>query len=279
MNREQLEVFREIEERHWWFVTRRTTLRGLVSKAVEPGSKILDLGCGTGGNIAQFDDRYVRVGVDGSADAVEFARRLHPNVEFIVGDPFEVAQRHIAESDAILLTDVIEHVEDDFEFLSRTVREMKEGAQLIVTVPADMGLWSPHDEAVLHFRRYDMPRFERVWQSLPVKVRLKSAWNARLYPVVWAARQVARRLGTSLGRGRTDFSLPPGPLNLFLERIFTGESRALIDAVDRDFQPFRIGVSLIALLERVAGEAQIQKKPDDLAPDPFDPRSTANVVR
>lgn len=54
-----------------------------------------------------------------------------------------------------LLTDVLEHVENDDDFLSRVVAQADIDSAFIITVPALMSLWSGHDVYLKHFRRYN----------------------------------------------------------------------------------------------------------------------------
>ncbi len=57
--------------------------------------------------------------------------------------------------DAIIYIDVIEHIENDAAELQRAKKHLKKGGHLIILVPAHQWLYSPFDEAIGHFRRYD----------------------------------------------------------------------------------------------------------------------------
>ncbi|MBL8148291.1 MAG: methyltransferase domain-containing protein, partial [Blastocatellia bacterium] len=54
----------------------------------------------------------------------------------------------------ITALDVLEHVDDDLAAMSELYRVCKPGGMLLVTVPAYGFLWSEHDEALHHRRRY-----------------------------------------------------------------------------------------------------------------------------
>ena len=66
---------------------RRRILCRLVAEVLPPSPQavIVDVGCGTGGNIAALADRYPCVGIDTSAEAIELARQRFPKVRFIAG--------------------------------------------------------------------------------------------------------------------------------------------------------------------------------------------------
>jgi SAM-dependent methyltransferase len=257
MGPEQFELHAELEERHWWFTARRGILGEVVRRIVPPeqGRTVVDVGCGTGANIASLAGQYDAVGIDPTPDAIAYARRRYPDVRFLCGsapgDLGEVAHR----ADLFLLTDVIEHVPDDRKLLGDVVAAAKPGAHLLVTVPADMSLWSEHDVAFGHYRRYDARLLEQAWAGLPVTVRMLTHFNARLFPAVKAVRTVGRWRGTASGRSGTDLSSPPRPVNRVLERVFAGEARRIVRCLDRE-RPcgYRFGVSLMAVLRREAGD-------------------------
>ena len=253
MTPEQFELFARIEQEHWWFVARRRIMRELVAR-VAPGAGdeyAVDIGCGTGGNIAALADRFRCVGIDESAQAIEHARARFPRVEFVRSvDPAVIAP-HLARAALVTCMDVIEHVERDAEFVAQIIEATRPGTMLLFTVPAGMELWSEHDVTNGHHRRYTVDGFSALWARLPVRARLLSAFNARLYPLVRVTRMIANVRGRAYGDAGTDFAMPAPPLNRLLERIFAGERSALLAALDTPRRPYRRGVSVIALLERL----------------------------
>ena len=83
----------------------------------------------------------------------------HPRVAFAAEEPD-------AEFDALLLLDVIEHVEDDREFLSGLVADrLRRGGIALVSVPAWPRLFSAHDVALSHHRRYSPAQARAVIQQ------------------------------------------------------------------------------------------------------------------
>ncbi|HET9983323.1 MAG TPA: class I SAM-dependent methyltransferase [Longimicrobiales bacterium] len=276
MDTELFELHADIEEIHWWFVGRRRVIRRLLERVVPPGrgKLVVDVGCGTGANIAGIADGYRALGVDPSADAIREARRRFRGVEFRQGFAPECLGEWAGRVDALLLMDVLEHVPDDFELFSGLVASLRPGAQMLVTVPADMRLWSPHDETFQHYRRYDRERLALVFDGLPVRVRLLSHFNARLYPVVRAMRAYSQWRRRPAGEEGTDLWVPRPAANRALTRVFAGEAAALLRRLDRgDRQAYPFGVSLIAVLERLDGACDVRTRPRTVAEDPHDPRA------
>jgi SAM-dependent methyltransferase len=257
---ELVRLHRDLENRHWWFVARRRIMRAVVDRAL-PGSRAgiaIDVGCGTGANIAALADRFECVGIDSNREAVKIAATSHARVRFLCGRAPEDLGEDAARASLWLLMDVLEHVVEDRALLARVVESARPGAQVLITVPTDPSLWSEHDESFGHVRRYTSETLAALWSDLPVSVRLLSHFNSRLAPAARAMRAVAARRGRATGRAGTDFFLPPAPVNAALERIFAGESRRLVAAIDANGagasgrpRPYRYGLSAIAVLRRV----------------------------
>jgi 2-polyprenyl-3-methyl-5-hydroxy-6-metoxy-1,4-benzoquinol methylase len=96
---------------------------------------VCEVGCGAAGVLAGLAGRMPGVkfvGYDISPQAVELARRLHPDVEVRLGDPNESGSERF---DLVLLVDVFEHVEDYLGFLRRVATL---GKRLLCHVPLDM---------------------------------------------------------------------------------------------------------------------------------------------
>lgn len=252
MQSEQFQLHAQIEAEHWWFVGRRRVLRHLVELLLpSPGATIVDVGCGTGANIAALADRYRATGIDTSAEAIELARSQYPDVEFLRGRAPDDFRDLFAAADLVLLMDVLEHVSDDVGLLASLIDSLRPGAQILITVPADPSLWSPHDLSFGHYRRYDAARLSRLWAELPVAPRLLSCFNARLYPIVKLVRTISRLRGLPAGDAGTDFHRLPKAIDRALARILAGEARPLGKLLTgRSQRGYRRGVSLLAVLAR-----------------------------
>lgn len=253
MREEQFQLHEELEERHWWFLARRRILHTLVHAFTPPSlsTLIVDVGCGTGGNVGILADEYATLGIDPSSQAIASARKRFPKTEFICG----IAPRDLgcraSEAALFLLTDVLEHVKDDREFLSSLLTFLRPGTGILLTVPADMSLWSPHDVSFGHFRRYSRATLSQVLAGLPVTIRLLSYYNTRLYPIIRGVRMLSRWRAHASGVAGTDFRSLPSPMNWLLENIFAGERVRLKGQLEGHSLPYTHGASLIALLVSV----------------------------
>jgi SAM-dependent methyltransferase len=274
MQSEQFQLHAEIEHRHWWFVARRQILTSLVESVLPPSpdTTIVDVGCGTGANLAGLADRYHCVGIDASSQAIRLAKRRFPQVRFVHGLAPRDLGSDMQRARLILLTDVLEHVADDFALFSELLAAAQPGTYFLLTVPADLSLWSEHDQSFGHYRRYDMQRFEQIWQGLSVTPLFASHYNSRLYSAVKLVRRWNRYRGRAAGEAGTDFVLPNRVVNAILTRCFAGERHRLVRLANgQRIAPFRSGVSLIALLQRADGPVAPRQKPLDVPLDRYNP--------
>jgi trans-aconitate methyltransferase len=274
MKTAQYQLHASVEDSQWWFTGRRRIMQDLVHQVLPPcrAELVVDVGCGTGANLAALAGDYTCVGIDRSPEAIELARRRFPAVRFHCGDAISDLRGEVEKARLILLMDVLEHVPDDFAFLSGLMAASAPGADFLVTVPANPGFWSAHDESNGHYRRYDLDRFRRLWAGLPVRTRLLSHYNSRLYPIATAVRSWSRLRGRATGRAGTDVSVPVRPVNAVLHRLFAGESRQLVELMAAgQRRAYQTGLSLVALLHRDLGDIAVRWRPPDVNPDLYNP--------
>lgn len=271
MRDEQFHLHSKIEDSHWWFVARRRIIFNLVNSLLpsDKGGVIADVGCGTGANIGAFSKTHQCLGVDISETAIKLAEQRFPDVTFKVGSVQDPSiSNSISQADCVLLLDVLEHIQDDFAFLSELLGAMKPGGYLVMTVPADLALWSPHDVYLDHFRRYDPERLQQVWSGLPVDVRLLSHFNARLYPFIKSVRSLSKLRGNTVGHSGTDLFQLPGWVSYFPREIMFSESNRLVEALNgKESRKFKAGVSLVAVLQRKEGAITVRHRPSSVPID------------
>jgi SAM-dependent methyltransferase len=138
-------LMRELEEKHWWFVARRNILQSTLSTLQLPkSSNILEVGCGTGGNIAFLRKFGELICVESDNSAAELARErnLVPILSGALPNEMPVFNRQF---DLIVLFHVIEHIDDDGDCLGVLCKLIKPGGRFVLTVPDFSFLWSQHD--------------------------------------------------------------------------------------------------------------------------------------
>lgn len=216
MERQTYERIREIEKDHWWFVARREILDdALKSLKLPKPARILEVGCGTGGNLgllARFGD--VRA-LEPDAESRQFASETSGISIDDGGLPNDLP--YAKESfDLVCAFDVVEHVDDDAAAVKALASLVSPGGALVCTVPAFQWMWSRHDEMHHHKRRYLKPEFQALFEGHGLTVERSAYFNALLFPVAAIVRHARKVFGVE----GDDDRLPPPWLNKTLTNIF-----------------------------------------------------------
>ena len=241
MERKVYDQMAQLDSRHWWFTARRRILDGIIERIVRPprDARILELGAGTGHNLAMLS----RFGTVEASELDPIARELaserlgRPVVEAALPD---LSMFTPASYDLIALLDVLEHVPDDKASLEAIRELLKPGGALLVTVPINPWMWTAHDVAHHHHRRYRKREIRALAERAGYEIDLLSPFNSLLFPPIAAVRLV----GKITGKDDSDDAMPSAPVNKVLDSIF-GLERSLIGRV-----PMPFGVSLVAVLRR-----------------------------
>lgn len=233
----------EVDEHHWWYRGRRRIIRSELDRLPLPAdARVLDAGCGSGRTLEELIDYGEVHGVELNPQAAELARARG------VGDVqigrLEDLPFQDASFDLITCLDVIEHTPDDHATLTELLRVCRPGGWMLVTVPAYPALWSLHDEANHHFRRYSRASLRRAALEAGWTVARLSGFNSLLLAPAAAVRLTQRRIGTHNGY-TNDLALGPSWLNEVLEQPLALEAGWL-----RRGRTIPFGLSLMAVLRR-----------------------------
>lgn len=228
----------ELDEVHWWYRARREILASLIARRIKlpPDARLLEIGCGTGHNLKML----ARFGDVQGVEIDETARRLAEQRlgRQISSSPLpELAGIPDHGFDLIAALDVIEHVEEDVSSLATIARKLRPGGRVLLTVPAHPWMWSAHDVANHHKRRYTAKAFRSAIERAGLRAEMLSPFNSLLFPLAAAAR-IAGRIA---GKDSSDDALPPAPVNKLLELVFGLERHAL------GRLPFPPGLSYVAI--------------------------------
>lgn len=214
MKAEEVRQLAHTEEHFWWHRGRQRIIKRMLDRYVPRGSSILDVGCGPGGTTRAYGRNGDVLGVDASEESIRFARERGVSVAQM--DATRLAVRP-GSFDAVVALDVIEHV-DDAKALRSMFQALRPGGMLIVTVPAYDFLWSSHDDAVGHLRRYTRGNLRRVATEAGFEIELASYAMSSILPAAMAVR-LAERVRPPRGTPEAKFVRLPRVVNGALERI------------------------------------------------------------
>lgn len=243
MSPDAYEEMARLQNRHWWFLARRQIMRSeLAALRLPPGARILEVGSGTGSNLALLSEFGQVVGLEMSAEAIAFARaqglEVPGKVQLHLGRCPEDLAAFREPFDLICLFDVLEHIDDDRAALAALAKLLKPGGSLIISVPAYDWLWGPHDESLHHKRRYRRGDLVRLCGETGLQVARSTYFNSFLFPLAVAGRVWDRWRG---GKHVSGTELPAAPLNTGLKAVFAFE-RHLLKRMS-----FPFGLSILAV--------------------------------
>jgi SAM-dependent methyltransferase len=252
-------IMNEVEQSHWWFVGRRKIIesflkrirRDMTSEAAVPGPppangrpiaslKMLDVGCGTGANLAMLAEFGAAEGVDVSSDALEFCRAR--GLENVKQGEAERLPYEDNAFDLVTGLDVVEHLDDDLAGLREMHRVLRREGRALLFVPAFMFLWGVQDDISNHRRRYTLDGLKKVVTEAGFEVERATYVNITFFAPILLGRLLMRATGF---RPASENNITIGFLNGVLGKILGAESLAL-----RHFG-FPFGVSIICVARKV----------------------------
>lgn len=183
------------QNRHPWELSRTECILKEIKK-LPYAAKVLDIGCGDG----YFDRRLI-----------EHDKRVEElyGVDVFLEEPYSDGkgvwlnklEDLPAEKkfDIILMMDVLEHIENDKEYMDNIKNYLSDKGVIVFTVPAFMKLYSLHDRELKHFRRYNVKMLEDVLKETGLKIVSRSyfylsliilrllTWNKTQNLSMWSA--------------------------------------------------------------------------------------------
>ena len=205
----------EEELRHWWIRTRLLYLKACLTGLPAP-LDVLEVGCGTGQNLFYIREqpelnravrRLTGVEPEWPADAPRGSwmgpdDAIHRSLREVTG-----------EQDVLIAMDVLEHIEDDLDALTKWIDLLRPGGHVFLTVPALPSLWSYHDELLGHKRRYTLPSLAELAAAAGLE-RLKANYAfAHVVPAAYLVRKLGSR---KRDHAATDLAPTPRLVNAVL---------------------------------------------------------------
>jgi SAM-dependent methyltransferase len=216
MDLKEIEILGEGVAEHWYYNSKaRAMMRLLKGK---PSHRVLDVGSGSGFfarhllSKSNLEEAWcIDPGYESESDGLENGKPIH----------FRRAIE-VADSDVVLLMDVLEHVDDDEGLLREYVKKVPSGARFLITVPAFGALWSGHDDFLGHRRRYTVKHLEGVVERSGLRVETGCYYFGLVLPLA-AVTRLAQKVS---GRGRapkSQMTRHSAPINTFLSWLCRAE--------------------------------------------------------
>jgi SAM-dependent methyltransferase len=225
-----------MDERHFWMKWRtRAFLQqcSALSISTQAPSSVLEIGCGLG-VLRQMLEAATKWNVDAmDLNAGALFHSAPGRGRTALYNIHDRAPELAAKYDAIVLFDVIEHIDDPVSFMRSALYHLKGGGYVFINVPALQSLYSKFDVAVGHCRRYDKATLEAELARAGIRKVDDRYWGLTMLPLL-----ALRKLWLSLRRERSGAGttvvqrglVPPGKLaDAVLAAMMRIETSAIVN--------------------------------------------------
>ncbi len=209
LNPDGIWISKKIEDVHWpteghtttynienlsvWFQHRNACVLESI-KNFPPSGPLFDIGGGNGYvSLHLRKHGYETVILEPTVNGTQHAKNR--NLDPIIYATLEDAHFKPSCLSAIGLFDVIEHIEDDETFLKNVNRVLKKKGRVYVTVPASQALWSPKDEYVGHYRRYNLQELTDLLKKTGFSIDYATYTFMCLFLPAYLLRQIPKLFG------------------------------------------------------------------------------------
>lgn len=195
-------------DEHWYYFHKSRLILNSISKYVKCFTPLIDVGSGSGFFAKEVRDRF----------ASEEVICVDPNYTkgetgYIDGITFQIDPPK-QRGNLYLFIDVLEHVEDDQALLSSYVANSNSGAVFILSVPAFMSLWSPHDVFLGHVKRYKLRELENLAIACDLEILEVRYLFGPIFPLVYSYRKLRKHRQPS-----SDLQVNSNVISVILKRF------------------------------------------------------------
>ncbi len=246
MNTEEYACMRAVEDAHWWYRGLHTLVLQALARHAPTASRIVDIGCGTGGMASRLPFGLLGAALDFNPGALAFCgeRGIRP---LLRGDASVLPFADSSFGTALVL-DVLYHknVAEPAQVLREVRRVLSPGGVVVINVPACQWLYSSHDVAVQTGRRFTRGQINGLLREAGFELIESSYWNTALFPAICGVRLLRRWVPP----GTSDVKAGNPIINRLLGALLAME-RACMRCCSL---PFGVSVFVVARRRNESGE-------------------------
>src|SRR5579863_6535799 len=169
---------------HFWVRRRFDVLQQLAGPLIGGAREMAEIGCGHGLLQRQIEDAYGREVCGFDLNEYALSRNVSRRSKVCCYDVFQREPALRERFDAIFLFDVLEHIQEEYPFLTAVLFHLAPEGRLILNVPAGKWAFSSYDEAAGHVRRYSIEMLEKTTSRSHLEMEKYSYWGFPLVPTL-----------------------------------------------------------------------------------------------
>jgi len=245
METPEYENLERVEKNHWYYTGKREIVKFWIKRCKPLGSAqtLLDFGAGSGLFASEWLGHCQVKVYDSYPQSQEILRRRFPP-ECVLDASMPGIPLPDASSDCLTALDVLEHLADDAGTVREFHRVLRPSGLAVITVPADMKLWSDWDVALLHYRRYDRRQLTELFDAEKWEIIRVTYKNIFVYPAVYLLRKLRQWRIMSTAKGNRAEDRVPAPLvNRVLRFMYSAPAKT-------KWFPAPFGVSLLIVARK-----------------------------
>lgn len=249
MNYKEFVQMDQQADTHWWYTARRRLLEHQLKTQFRNSTslKILDLASACGNNFSVCSPYGKAYGIDISEHSINYCRKK--NISTIVQGDVQILPFKSNTYDLVIALDVFEHLQNDTVSMQEIGRVLKDGGKLIFNTPACKALFSFHDEAFQHIRRYNARELKRKLSDAGLQTVFITYWSFFIFPFIFVLRKVLNHKRITSDEALSDFHMQ---LNPFIEKMLKFIYKIEIIFIKKNVS-FLFGVSIFGIAQKKQG--------------------------
>jgi SAM-dependent methyltransferase len=155
---------------------------------------IMEVGCSAGHLLADMRRNLPNATLTGGDYTIGTLVKLGEKMPDIPLVRFNLAASPLPSNsyDAMVLLNVLEHIEDDAAATGHIARMLKPGGVAVIEVPAGPELFDDYDRQLQHFRRYTLRGICNVVEQAGLVVERRNYLGAMIYPAFYLAKKLSQ---------------------------------------------------------------------------------------
>lgn len=197
---------------HFWIRRRFDVMRKLADSVFRNSSRVAEIGCGNGLLQRQIEDHYGIPVAGFELNEIALQKNVSRQSPLYCYNIHQHNPEFHSHFDLILLFDVLEHIEDESQFLQSVKFHLADSGTLLVNVPAHQFFFSDYDRAAGHVRRYSANQLRKVAEQNGFRVSALTYWGLPLIPLLLARKAMSM----SKDNGKSGFDAKGVTMNRLL---------------------------------------------------------------